>query len=116
MLPGIGAVPVAGHTPASHLITSSAQGQRLIYRGDLLEHQGRLCDAGIHFTTGIDRPAAQRARARARTFEQALSQDIVLVTVHPGDPVFQRIGAPGTWLDATSARGGEERARDWSSC
>lgn len=101
VLPGVRAVPVPGHTPGSHLITLNSDGRRLIFLGDLLEHPGQLSDAGIHFTTDDDRSAAQRARALV--FEQARQDDAVLVAAHLTDPVFRRISARGTWLDATGA-------------
>ncbi len=40
VLPGIRAVPVAGHTPSSHLIPLDSQGQRLIFGGTCWSTRG----------------------------------------------------------------------------
>ncbi|GAA0481779.1 MBL fold metallo-hydrolase [Paractinoplanes deccanensis] len=93
--PGMTVMHVPGHTPGHVVIELASGGRKLWFTGDLLQFPAQLTDRHIHFMTDVDRE--QATEARARLFERARDEGIIIAPAHLGDPAFRRIAEDGTW-------------------
>ena len=94
LVPGIRAVPAAGHTPGHTLYVAESEGQRIVFWGDLMHV------AAVQFplpgtTIAFDSDSKTAAPARIKNFTDAAKQGYLVAVAHVSFPGIGRLRAEG---------------------
>ena len=102
LLPGIRAVPAAGHTPGHTLYVAESEGSRIVFWGDLM-HVAAVQFALPGTTIQFDTDSKAAAPARIKNFADAAKQGYFVAVAHVPFPGIGRLRADGKgyqWVPA----------------
>ncbi len=102
LLPGIRAVPAAGHTPGHTLYVAESEGSRIVFWGDLM-HVAAVQFALPGTTIQFDTDSKAAAPARIKNFADAAKQGYFVAVAHVSFPGIGRLRAGGKgyqWVPA----------------
>ncbi|HWC95580.1 MAG TPA: MBL fold metallo-hydrolase [Candidatus Sulfopaludibacter sp.] len=97
IVPGVVAIPSAGHTPGHLALLLTAGGERLLHLGDAAVHPLHLEHPTWH--NGFDQAAEQAVCTRRELVERAAKEQMHLMAFHFPFPSVGRVGplAEGGW-------------------
>lgn len=107
LVPGIRALPAAGHTPGHSAFVVESQGQRMVMWGDLM-HVAAVQFVQPTVTIQFDSDPGMAAPVRAKLFAEAADQGYYVAIAHVPFPGIGRLRADGRggydWLPANYER------------
>lgn len=99
VLPGIHAIPAAGHTPGHMVLGLDSDGEHMLVTGDAILHPINLSEPGWHAAVDMDPEAA--LRTRRTLLERATAERVRLQAFHfhpfPGIGAVERAGDGWRW-------------------